>query len=122
MFRLTAVLAVAAAGLVLLLSGPGASGQNTREPGVKERGQLPQGWKKIGLSDDQVQKVYAIQSQYRAKINKLAAEIKQLRAEERRDLFKVLTDDQKTKLRKLAEERATEPPAPPERRVEPKKQ
>ena len=121
MLRATALLSGAGICLVLLLSGTGASGQDTKEPVVKERGQLPQGWKKIGLSDDQVQKIYAIQSQHRAKISKLAAEIKALRAEERREMFRVLTDDQKAKLRKLAEERATEP-GTKEKQVESRKQ
>jgi hypothetical protein len=107
MFRLFAALLFGGLGLVLLLSGPGASGQN---PEVKLRGQLPPGWKKIGLSEEQVQKVYKIQGQYRTKINKLEAELKQLRSEERAQMLRVLTDDQKTKLRQLIEGKLIDDP------------
>jgi Spy/CpxP family protein refolding chaperone len=120
MFRLTALVAGAAVCLVVLLGGPGASGQDAKEPAAKERGQLPQGWKKIGLSDKQVEKIYSIQGEYRSKIYKLAVEIKKLRAEQRREMFRVLTEDQKAKLRKLAEERFTEPPDQQEKKVEKK--
>jgi hypothetical protein len=108
MFRIAAALLVAGLGVVLLLSGSGAAGQDKELP-IKIRGQLPPGWKKIGLSDEQVQRVYKIQGQYKSKINKLEAEIKLLRAEEKAEMFRVLTDDQKTKLRQLIEGKLIEP-------------
>jgi hypothetical protein len=106
------MLGVAGVGLVLLLAGGGASAQDTKDPPpVKVRGQLPQNWKKLGLSTDQTQKIYAIRGTYQGKISTLATEIRKLKDEERRELFKVLTEDQKTRLRKLAEESVTEPAA-----------
>jgi hypothetical protein len=118
MFRLAAALVSTGVCVVLFLSG--VAGQDTKDT-PKVRGQLPPGWKKIGLSDDQVQKVYRIQGQYRARISKLETELRELRTEERSAMFRVLTDDQKTKLRKLAEGKLIEPP-PREKAIETKKQ
>jgi Spy/CpxP family protein refolding chaperone len=114
MFRLTGVLGIAGVGLALFLMGPGVSGQD-KEPGVKVRGQLPPLYKKLGLAEDQVQRIYKIQGEYRPKIQQLERQIKKLRGEERREMAKVLTDDQRAKLRKLIEDRIGEPPAEPKK-------
>jgi hypothetical protein len=101
MMRLTAAAALVCVTLAVLWAGQGLSGE--KDPPVKAKGQLPPNWKKLGLSADQVQKIYGIQTEYRTKVQKLEAEIKQLRQRERSEMFQVLTDDQKAKLRKILE-------------------
>jgi|GEM_PF-5505735 len=64
----------------------------------KVKGQLPAYWKNIGISDDQKQNVYKIQSKYRSKIDEHQSEIAKLKTEEKKELEKVLTEDQKKKL------------------------
>ena len=41
------------------------------EPPVKVKGQLPPNWKKLGLTDDQVQRIYKVQNKYDDEIDKL---------------------------------------------------
>lgn len=88
----------------VLVVGTGVSGDGKKDkdkdPG-KLKGQLPQGWKKLNLSPDQVQKIYAIQGQYKKKIQSLEEEIKDLRAQEKTEMGKVLSDQQKIELRKI---------------------
>ena len=65
---------------------------------VKFKGQLPAGWGKIGLTDDQKQNVYKIQSKYGTKVDELKSEMAKLKSEEKKEIEKVLTDDQRKKL------------------------
>src|SRR5579872_6806111 len=57
------------------------------------------GWKDLNLTADQKQKVYKIHTEYKTKIDDLEKKIKELKAEEYADKVKVLTDDQKKKLK-----------------------
>jgi hypothetical protein len=66
----------------------------------KSAGQLPSGWGKIGLSKEQKTKIYAIQGDYKMKIADLEKQLKDLKAEERRKMVAVLTEEQKDTLRK----------------------
>jgi flagellar basal body-associated protein FliL len=68
---------------------------------VKVTGHLPPNWAKIGLTNDQKQEIYKINLKYTTKIDKLKAEIEALKAEEDAERYKVLTDDQKKKLREI---------------------
>ncbi|QVL34479.1 hypothetical protein KIH39_11390 [Telmatocola sphagniphila] len=68
------------------------------ETSTKARGQLPQNWAKLGLSDEQKQKVYKTQSKYRDQIDELQAKIKKIRDEEHKDLMTILTEEQKKRL------------------------
>jgi len=76
---------------------------------VKPRGQLYSKWKELGLSKDQIEKVYKVQSEHRAKIAKLEAEIKKIRAEERAEAERILTPAQKQRLRELLSGATAEP-------------
>lgn len=67
----------------------------------KVKGFLPQYWKNLGLSDSQKQKVYQTQAAYKAKIEDLEMQKLKLKQEERAELIKILTDDQKAALQKL---------------------
>jgi Spy/CpxP family protein refolding chaperone len=104
--------ALLAAGL-LALSG-GAVGQQkkddkpeAKEPAAKSRGQLPQGWGKLGLSADQKQKVYAIDSEYDVEIDKLTKKIADLKKERYKKQLDVLTADQKKALEENAKKKAS---------------
>jgi Spy/CpxP family protein refolding chaperone len=90
--------------LVLVFSG-GTLGQDKKD-GDKAKGQLPQGWGKLGLSSEQRQKVYAIQTDYRAKRSDLEKKLAEMRKQERTEMEAVLTDDQKAKLRELLLQKA----------------
>jgi hypothetical protein len=65
------------------------------EPAPKVKGQLPPNWRKLGLSDVQVQEIYKIQNKYDAEIDKLQAKIDELKANRTKDTKAVLTADQK---------------------------
>lgn len=69
-----------------------------KDPPARAKGFLPQYWKDLGLSDDQKQKVYTVQNKYADQIDKLEAQIKDLKAKER---LEVLTADQKKKLEQV---------------------
>ncbi len=104
MFRLCLCLLF---GCMLILSG-GLTGQEPKkdppkkdDPPTKAKGVLPPNWKKIGLSDDQVQQIYKIQGKYNEEIDKLDAKIKELRAARDKEMKGVLTADQKKKLEEI---------------------
>ncbi len=73
---------------------------------TKVKGQLPQGWGKLGLSDDQKQKIYTIQAKYGEEIRMLEAQIKDLREKMRKEERAVLTPEQKKKLEEMAKSKA----------------
>lgn len=87
----------------LVMSG-GLLGQDKKDAPVK--GQLPAQWKKLGLNDDQVKKIYGVQTEYRGKINELKDKIKDLEKQERAEMEKVLTDAQKARLKEILLEKA----------------
>ena len=82
------------------------------------KGQLPAGWKKLGLTDEQTKAIYKIQGDYRPKIEELEQKIKDLRAEELVKEVAVLTDAQKARLKEIAEEKI---PLDPPKKDDPKK-
>jgi hypothetical protein len=71
------------------------------------KGQLPPGWKSIGLTDSQKAQLYTIQGNYRSKIDDLEQKIRELRQQERAEELKVLTDAQKARLKEIVEEKVT---------------
>ncbi len=68
---------------------------------VKLKGYLPQHYKKLGLLDNQLQKVYKIRADTKAKTDELNAKIAKLKADEREQLEKSLTAEQLKRLREL---------------------
>lgn len=70
--------------------------KDKKEPG-KAKGMLPAGFKDLGLSKAQIEKIYSIQAEFKGKINKLQAEISELKKSENKEVFGVLTDDQREK-------------------------
>ncbi len=102
-YGLTLVVAFLAGGL--LMNGLTTKAEDPKpaakadEP--KPKGQLYAKWKELGLSKEQVEQIYKIQSEHRTKISKLEAQIKALRAEERAEAEKILTPAQKARLKEL---------------------
>jgi hypothetical protein len=91
---------------IVVLSGPGVFSQEKKDPKEPVKGMLPTYWKQLGLSKDQTQEVYTIQAKYKADIAKLKDQIEELEAKQRKDLEKVLTEAQRTKLREIIAEKA----------------
>ncbi len=88
--------------LALLLVGGGyLLGDDKKPDDPKVKGTLPPHYKALGLTDEQLQKVYKVQSSYKAQIDELEKKIKDLKAEEKVEREKILTDAQKTRLKEL---------------------
>lgn len=81
------------------------AGDEPKAPTPRAKGQLPPGFKKLGLTDDQVQRVYRIQGDYKAKIDELDQKIRELKRQQRVEEYQVLTDAQKARLKELGEEK-----------------
>lgn len=73
---------------------------------AKSRGQLPQHWKQIGLTDEQKQKVYKLQGKYGEEIDVLENQIKELKTKLGEERMKVLTADQKKRLEDVIKAKA----------------
>jgi hypothetical protein len=105
MLRIRVMLAVLMVG-VIVASGSFGDDKKADKTSAKVKGTLPANWSKLGLSDEQKQKVYTAQSEYRGKIADLEAKIKELKKQEREEMEKVLTDAQKARLKELLLEKA----------------
>lgn len=68
------------------------------EPAGKVKGVLPPNWKKIGLTEAQVQDIYKVQGKYNDEIDKLESKIKELKATRDKEMKAVLTAEQKKRL------------------------
>jgi hypothetical protein len=93
---LTSILALALVGTSLLGDDP--------KPATKHK--LPAFWSKLGLTEEQQEKAQQVLGDYQTKIDDLKKQIKALEAEQREKLEKILTEDQKTKLKELAAKKA----------------
>lgn len=99
-------------------------GLSAQESKPKYSGYLYPNWRKLGLSADQKQAVYKIQTEHRVKIRELEAQLEALKVQERTEAIKGLTPTQKmrlaevgslldrTILKKLAEEEKKKPEEP----------
>ena len=65
---------------------------------TKVKGQLPAGWREIGLTDEQRTKVYTIDAKYDEEINALTAKIKIAKDKKKKEQLEVLTVEQKKRL------------------------
>ena len=86
--------------LLALLMGPALNGDDKTEP--KTKGTLYPNWKKLGLTDDQTQKIYKIRATYETQIQDLQKQIRDLRKKERAEAEAVLTPAQKERLKEIA--------------------
>ncbi|MSU79508.1 MAG: hypothetical protein EXS16_15630 [Gemmataceae bacterium] len=94
MLRLSAVCASLLLALSLLVSTGESQDKDKKE---KAKGFLPPGFKDLNLSAEQKSKVYGIQADFKAKIVELEKKAKDLKNQEHKDVFAVLTDDQRAK-------------------------
>jgi hypothetical protein len=113
MRRLVVAFGVVALGVAVLLSGPGVSGQDKEKTTGKGKSYLPIGWKKLGLSKEQLEKVKTIHNKFAPKIDQVKAQLDQLKtqfkkleAQQKGELYKVLTSDQKKELQRMISEKA----------------
>lgn len=67
----------------------------------KAKGQLPQNWSKLNLTQAQKEKVYEVQAKYRADREDLNRKLKELQAKEREEMVAVLNEAQKEELKKI---------------------
>lgn len=75
------------------------AGITTAQEKGKAKGQLPQGWGKLGLSDDQKKKIYDIHEKHQTKIDELEKQIKDEKEKMTKEQGAVLTAEQKAKLK-----------------------
>lgn len=76
-------------------------GKKDDDPPAKLKGTLPQNYKKLGLTDKQVQEVYKIQADYKAKMDDLQKKLDKLRGERNEAYEKVLSAEQKKRLQEI---------------------
>jgi TolA-binding protein len=94
---------------LVVVGSPWVVGQDaprSKDPAPKMRGQLPPNWGKLGLSEEQKQKIYSAQTKYRSKIDDLKKQIAELVDQEKKDMEAVLTDAQKSRLREIVSGKA----------------
>ena len=72
----------------------------------KEKGQLPTYWKQLGLTDEQVQKVYKLQGKINEEIDVHEAKIKELKEKMTKERMTILTKEQKDRLEAIIKEKA----------------
>ena len=70
----------------------------------KPRGRVPNHYGKLGLTNDQKEEIYAIQTNYRDQIAALQAQINELQQEQAAEIYLVLSDLQKNSLNKILSE------------------
>jgi hypothetical protein len=91
----------------LVVLSAGSFGQDKKDkadpkdPATKVKGVLPPNWKKIGLTDVQVQDIYKIQAKYRDEISKLKAKISELESAQHKEEKAILTPEQKKRLEEI---------------------
>ena len=88
---------------IALLAVASTSGQDKKadkdEPAAKVK--LPPYWGKLGLSDEQKEKYYKVHAAYKSKIDDLEKKLKEMKAEQKEEENKVLTEQQRAKYREL---------------------
>jgi hypothetical protein len=72
----------------------------------REKGQLPTYWKQLGLTDEQVQKVYKLQGKINDEIDTHEAKIKELKEKMAKERMTILTKEQKDRLEAIIKEKA----------------
>ena len=69
---------------------------------------LPPNYGKLGLSDEQKDKVYSIQSRYYKQIQELEKQLAEIREQEAEEISKILTPGQRLRLQEIFEAKARE--------------
>jgi Spy/CpxP family protein refolding chaperone len=103
MFRARLVAAL----LILGLVGFAASQEKDKDKKKSEdkptklKGFLPPNFKKLGLTDKQVQEIYKVQAEYKDRIDDLKAKMKKLQEAQKEAIEKVLTPEQRQRLKEI---------------------
>ena len=86
-----------------LLAGGFLMGDDKKpdEPATKLKGKLPAHFKKLGLSDKQLQEIFKIEAGYADKIDALQKQLADMKKAEHNEVVNVLTDEQKAHLKEL---------------------
>jgi Spy/CpxP family protein refolding chaperone len=108
LFALLAAFALSAAGFAQTPAKPADPKKDDakkEEPKVV-KGQLPQNWKMLGLTDKQVQEIYKLQGKYNDEIDTLEAKIKELKEKMSKERLEVLTAEQKKRLEEILKDKA----------------
>jgi TolA-binding protein len=84
-----------------LMGQDGKSTSDDTPSQAKVKGALPTYYGRLGLTDEQKQKVYKIHQSYKSKIDALKDQIADLSNQQQVELLKVLNDTQRTHLREL---------------------
>jgi hypothetical protein len=90
--------------LAVMLVGTGRSGDTKKETGPKGKALLPKYWSKLGLSSEQKDKARAVTAEYNTKIAALKEQLKRMEKEKKAELYKILTEQQKTRLQQIINE------------------
>ncbi|GIX03861.1 MAG: hypothetical protein KatS3mg113_0867 [Planctomycetaceae bacterium] len=75
----------------------------------KVSGRLPNNFGQLGLSNEQRQKIYSIQSKYNEQIEELTRQVDALKKKRDEEIENVLTAAQKEQLKQLREKRSKAP-------------
>ncbi len=104
-------------------ASPAASPQAESPPADKQKqdaaprkkivNRLPNNFGKLGLTESQRQKIYALQAKYRAQLEALTAQIEALREEQNQEIESVLTPAQKAELHKFQQATQNKRASPP---------
>lgn len=97
MIRIRVVLSLV---VVVVLAGGWLAAQDPKTTG-KGRSTLPLYWSKLKLSDEQKVKAVAVQKEFRPKIDALKQKVAELEEQERAELAKILTPEQRKELQKI---------------------
>jgi hypothetical protein len=100
MYRLRMVMGV----LVAALAVGTLIGDDKKDP-PKGKGTLPTYFTSLGLSDEQTAKVKKVHAEYKEKIDEMEQKVKDLKAAEKSEYEKILTADQKKRLREILEKK-----------------
>jgi hypothetical protein len=90
---------------IALIADSGFSQDGKKEKdkdGKTMKGMLPPGFKDLNLSKEQISKIYSVQGEFKTKRKKLEEEGVKLKTEERTEIMKVLTEEQKQLFLKLS--------------------
>ncbi len=102
MFRLMLSIGMVVTGLAFLVStGSSQDAKKGDQPPAKTKGYTPAGWKALNLTKEQVLKFGDIHGTFKGKVKALEDQIADLKVQEKQELVKLLTADQKKQLQSL---------------------
>ncbi len=106
-------------------SGASQDAKKDKKDAGKAKGVLPQGFKDLGLSAEQVAKIYAVQTEYNTKLAALNKQIAELKGKKSKEEFDVLTAEQREKYLKAkgleSKDKAPPKDKPAEKKTDEKK-